>query len=176
MNALKVLPDSCESREHHVHPEDVDDTTIRLGHRPNKLKFTVLRDPYQQTLSWFGHAILRHKPHRSTVKDFASFIKEYSTGWYFHDVLNPYLLMMDDVIPVPFSKDNLENTLRSIIGHSNRVNGAKDQPAHITKIGGVFSPNPELLNETTTRLIDQRFPRDVELWRKGPYNNEKRDK
>jgi len=165
VNALQTLPDAYESREHHVHPEDVKETAEKLSKGSSTLPmFTILREPYEQVLSWFGHVVLRHEPKKCTAEDFADFIRTKSIGWYFHDKLNPYLLDLEGVRCEIFLKRHLERTLAGMFGKVNGALGTALITPRLTKMGGAFSPPLNLLNETTTHLIRERFPEDIRLW------------
>ena len=165
VNALKTLGDAKESREHHVHPEDVKSTAESLFSGSGDLPMvTIIRDPYDQTLSWFGHAVLRHEPEKHTEKDFADFIKSRSIGWYFHDKLNPYLGGETHVHAERFRRSGLQLTLSNLLGHVNSRTGTRMTAPKLSRVGGGFSPKRTLLTEKTRSLIEARFPEDIRLW------------
>jgi hypothetical protein len=164
------LPGACESREHHVHPEDVALTAESLGGAKSLPRFTVIRNPYDQALSWFGHVVLRHHSDVSLAwqqQAFEDFLRGTAISWYFDRQLNPYLLsrgeQSGDVLPFTYQTD-LTKTVGQIVGRSNFLNGTADRQGPVTKVGGLHRPNPKLLNATTTRLIEKRFPEDIKLW------------
>lgn len=163
-NALKTFDGVKESREHHVHPEDVRSTLKQMdpsgaleeAYGSGELPcITVIRNPYYQTLSWFGRAVLRHEPHKETVEEFSKFLRTRSVGWYFHDTLNPYAGMAE---LVKFRPKDLQRTMEEITSWAGLPS------TKLERVGGGSSPSPELLNETTKELIRSRFPKDVELY------------
>lgn len=163
VSALLTLPDTYESSTHHVHPEDIESETRALGASPDILKTTVIRNPYDQMLSWFGHAVLRSDSSRHTESNFADFIKNYSLNWFLNDTLNPYK-NVSGIRFLKFDKTNLHNTLSALIKLSNSCNGTYDPVVQLSKIGGGTTPSRELLTPRTRRLIEERFPEDIELW------------
>ena len=156
MTALKTFDGAKESREHHVHPEDVRATAERLVPGSAGLPcVAVIRNPYYQALSWFGHVVLRHEPHKATAEQFVKFLRTRSVGWYFHDTLNPYAGMAE---LVKFRPRDLQKTMDEI------TSWAGLSTATLTRVGGGTTPPAELLNETTKAMIRSRFPKDVELY------------
>lgn len=164
ISALGTLKDTRKAKTHHVHPEDVATEAESLYAGSKSLPIvTIIRNPYHQMLSWFGHAVLRNDASKATSHDFASFIKTYMNSWLLADRLNPYA-KMDRIHFFTFHPTSLRSTLNDLIKRSNCWNGTYDQATQLSKVGGTSTPPSQLLTVETRGLIAERFPEDIELW------------
>jgi len=146
-----------KTKEHHVHPEDVLAEAERLVPGSSNLpKYTVCRNPYQQTLSWFYHAVLRHEP-QADITGLLSFIKETHISWYFDQRLNPYHAVADKILP--YDRDARATALAIY-----RATGAKAKK-QVPLIGQSTGLDDAWLNsKDVLKAIEKRFPKDIELY------------
>lgn len=146
-----------KTKEHHVHPEDVEREAEVLVPGSSKLpKYTVCRNPYQQTLSWFYHAVLRHDPMASTT-GLLSFIKDTHISWYFDRRLNPYHMVADRILR--YDRDGRATALAIY-----RQTGAEVKKS-VPLIGQSTGLDDTWLNnKAVLKAIEERFPEDIELY------------
>jgi len=162
----KSFPGAVESEAHHVHPEEVSREIERLGGDPlSTPKFALIRNPYHQTLSWFGHVVLRHDASKATEQDFKDFIKTCSVNFFFNERLSIYA-DVPNINLIPFKRKNLNGSWQKLISLSNTLNGTSDRVTPLSRIGGGSTPPKELITADTKYLIDQRFPEDIKLWQR----------
>jgi len=163
ISALRTLPETVETKAHHVHPEDVEHESKALGCSPDVPRFTVLRNPYEQALSWFGHAKLRTQSCTPSEKNFLDFINNFNLGFTFSDRLNIYA-GVSRIRYLKYIKNNLDGTVRALIKQSNALSGCYDQPTKLCTIGGGSTPPASLLTPAAKAAIERRFPEDLSLW------------
>jgi hypothetical protein len=167
VKALKFrFPEALETKEHHVHPEDVRATEKELlSGTSTKAKTaplpmcTVLRDPYRQSLSWYY--LLRKEPPERSEENFADCLKTCGASWYFYDRLYPYSHDPSaDVTNVMYEEDLMKtyNRIMSIFGLKPEF--GKEFP----EIGRTH-PSLELLTPRTRGLINERFKTDISVYR-----------
>lgn len=147
-------------REHHVHPEDIEERCEKLSKGSSKLpKFTVCRNPYLQVLSWYYHADAKHDPEKPTITGLLRFIKERNISWYFSSRLNPYHGEVKDLKILRYDRDALANAL--VI---SRLTGAeiKNPPRLIGQSVGF--DDSLLNNREVLKAIEERFPEDIKLY------------
>ena len=137
--ALKRVDGAEASRMHHVPWQDVPLTTRPI--------VTVHRDPYNQTLSWYYHAIVR-QGEEPTEASMLEFVKNYDIGWTFHDRLYIYAPIVDMVY---WYEDGLETMMYDLGLERFKVQ-------HI----GRSNSDKSLLTKPVLAAIKQRFPQDVQ--------------
>jgi hypothetical protein len=141
-----------ESREHHIHPEDIFRDFPEARDIP---RYALIREPYDQVLSWFHHAIVRHDRAAETAGQFKHFIRTGAFSWYFHDTLNPYNEVAE---LLPYQR----GVLKAYEYMATKPYHKKKAP--VVGLRPRTLSNAKMLNEENRALIEERFPRDIELW------------
>lgn len=145
--------ESRETEQHHPHPEDLKEEFPReLDELP---VYSLLRNPYEQTLSWFHHVVVRHSPEKETPEEFIRFITTGSISWFFQDYLNPYFSLVTRLLL--FDDGHLHNF--------ERMAGREYEGQEL--IIGQSTMNQlddEMITPRAKQLIEQRFEQDVYLW------------
>lgn len=141
---------------HHVHPEE-------LAGKTNGLPiYSVIRCPYDQTLSWFYHAIVRHDPVMAYAERFHTFIREAYIGWFFNQRLNPYHEISTKIF---LYQPELSGVVRSIL----RESGLDSQATQIEEpetIGKSVSLDKKLIDSQARELVNERFKEDIRLYKR----------
>jgi hypothetical protein len=131
------------TKYHHPKPKEV--VAAWDGRKPF---YSVIRNPYNQVLSWFYHA-----KKGGDESDFLEFVSSYNNGWLFEGLLNIYesvpgieiqYLVYEDGLDVALDKMGLANVKTSLVGATY--------------------PNYNLLTDKAKEVIVQRFSRDVDLY------------
>jgi hypothetical protein len=148
-----TFDESVESDDHHIHPEDLFTDFPEARDLP---RYTIIREPYDQVLSWFHHAIVRHEREAERPDRLLDFIRTASISWFFSTTLNPY----DEVAELlPFQRGVLRNyeTMAQKTYHKKR--------APIVGLRPRVLSNAKMLTDEVIKAIDERFPKDIELWK-----------
>jgi hypothetical protein len=145
--ALITLEGAYASKYHHEHPEDIP---------TGWTVYSVIRDPYHQTLSWFYHAIVRHDPVQAHAERFHRFITEARISWFFDQRLNPY----HEIATKTFIyRPDLSETVSLMLKEINLA-----QTLSCSTIGKSTDVKPQLIDARARELINERFPEDIELY------------
>jgi hypothetical protein len=145
-----------KTKEHHVHPEDIAAEAEKLVPGSSKLpKYTICRNPYLQTLSWYWHAVARHED--PSTNGLLKFIKDQHISWYFDQRLNPYHVVADKILP--YDQDARATALAIY-----RATGAPVKK-QVPLIGQSVGLQTTLLSDKAVlKAIEKRFPDDIELY------------
>lgn len=155
--ALMTVRGAKEHKEHHVHPDDVESSAESLIEGSSGLpRISVIRDPYEQVLSVFNHALTRHITGRAvTEEDLLRFVDEAHLSWWFDKELYPYKHVADSYLYEP----HLQHTMNKIAYHR----GLYPCPV-VPLVGKTENRHEHVLTELTRERINERFKDDVEFY------------
>lgn len=151
--ALMTLEGAYASKDHHVHPEDIP---------TGKIVYSVIRDPYDQTLSWFYHAVVQYDPVMAYAERFHTFIREAYIAWFFNQRLNPYHEISTKIF---LYQPELSKVVRSML----RESGLDSQATQIEEpetIGKSVSLDKKLIDSQARELVNERFKEDIRLYKR----------
>jgi hypothetical protein len=156
VSKILELAGGTPSEQHHEHPADVPrDFPI----------YAVLRDPYDQALSWFYHAIVRSLKRLPRSVDFQRFLTDSYISFYFNTSLNPYskittkfFLYEKDLFPV------VKRILTATVGPNNSVLTLSSDASTVKPLGKTKNVDRGLLTPLNRRLIEERFSEDIRLY------------
>lgn len=162
--ALEQAFEGIKSKDHHVHPEDLEETCETLLEGSSKLpKYTVTRNPYQHALSWYWHAEARHSTTPS-VTGMCQFLKDRHISWYFSNRLNPYHAVADRILRYESNGDVTALAISLETGATIQKN--------TPRIGQRATSLDFLLSSREVlKAIEARFPEDIEFYNDQITNN-----
>lgn len=148
-----VEKDYTVTNRHHASPKQVREACKQFTFRP---VYAVVRNPADQMASWYQHVST------SQFKSFDEFCEKYSNGYLLSNRLN----IFENVPDIDIEYFCFDIGLAEIV---RRMTSRRVQMEHIGK--SKKSPS-EIITPRSLQIIEQRFPKDVELY-KEVYDNER---